>query len=142
MSTTKPGKKAPVGRPSKYTPDMLPKIIELMKEGASLVEVAVELDIDQDTLQDWKNPESPRYNEAFSVTIKKGLAHSKAWWERKGRKNLENRDFRDALWYMNMKNRFGWRDKHEEVDKPPANPIVFVNEVPNNQPVPDVNKDS
>ena len=119
-----------IGRPSKYRLEMLPQILALMREGASLVEVAAELDIDDETIQDWKNPESPRYKESFSVTIKKGLRLSEAWWQTKGRKNLENREFRDALWYMNMKNRFGWRDKHEEIDKLPLNPVVFLNEVP------------
>ena len=133
--------KYPMGRPTKYTPAMLPKVINLMKEGGSLVEVAAEIGVNQDTMHDWRNPESPRFNKEFSETIKQGLALSAAWWERQGRKNLQNRDFRDALWYMNMKNRFSWRDK-QELDILPTNPLKFVNEVPNNQPVPDVNKDS
>jgi transposase-like protein len=143
MSTTKtkvPGSR--VGRPSKYSPDMLPKIAELMGEGAALVEVAVELGISEDTLYEWRKPESPHYNKAFSEAIKKGVEASRAWWVRKGRTNLENREFQYVGWYMNMKNRFGWRDKHEEIDKPPMNPVVFVNEVPNNQQVPDLNKDA
>lgn len=106
-STTK------LGRPTKYREEMLPIIIELMSVGASLLEVAGALDIDDETIQDWKDPNSPRYNEAFSVTIKKGINLSEIWWQRKGRTSLENKDFSYVGWYMNMKNRFGWKDKQE-----------------------------
>lgn len=101
------------GRPSKYKPEMLPKIIKLMSEGASLLEVCAEIDIDTETKRDWCDLKSPRYNKEFSDTIKKGEALSAVWWEKKGRHNLENKDFSYTGWYMQMKNRFGWADKQE-----------------------------
>lgn len=106
MSTKKTRKTT--GRPSKYKPEMCDQVIELMKEGASLVEVAAELGICKDTVHEWK-----KTNDEFSDSIKRGVQLSAAWWERKGRTSLENRDFSATLWYMNMKNRFGWKDKQE-----------------------------
>ena len=106
-------KKTSTGRPTKYKKEMLPKIIDLMKEGASKAEVCAEIGISQETMAQWCNPNGNYYIQSFSETIKKGLQLSKAWWEKSGRINLMNRDFSYTGWYMNMKNRFGWRDKTE-----------------------------
>ncbi len=98
------------GRPTKYKPEMCQVVIDMMKEGASKTEVAAELDIVWDTLARWQVEIAE-----FSEAIKKGEKLSEAWWLRKGRVNLENKDFSPTLWYMNMKNRHGWSDKQETV---------------------------
>jgi hypothetical protein len=105
----------PAGRPTKYdTSWMLDKITEVMAEGASKAEVCAELDISFETLNQWKkDPEKFEFSEA----LKKGELLSQMWWERKGRKNLENKDFNYTGWYMNMKNRFNWADKHEHTGR-------------------------
>jgi len=121
----KPEKK-PFGRPTKYKPEFCDKVIELMAEGASKTEVIAELDISWDTLIDWTNPESERYEKDFSESIKKGSMLSQSWWEKNGRVNLKDREFNYTGWYMNMKNRFRkspeyWADqiKHDlDVDVP------------------------
>lgn len=107
-----------VGRPTSYDSGvMLPKIEPLMREGASLVELVVELGISRETLNQWMDPDGKYFKPEFSDTVKSGIALSAAWWERKGRKNLENKEFSYVGWYMNMKNRFGWKDRIEsEVD--------------------------
>lgn len=97
-----------MGRPTKYKPEMCETVIELMKEGASQQEVLAALDISNDTFYRWKSE-----NQEFSETIKRGIQLSQAWWERKGRISLDDRQFNSTLWYMNMKNRFKWADKQE-----------------------------
>lgn len=115
------------GRPTKYKPEMLPKIIELMKDGASIVEVCAELDISQETFAQWRNPESRYYIKEFSETVKKGLALSKAWWTKQGRINLMNREFNYTGWYMNMKNRFKWTDRQEVSNHISADGAIKIN---------------
>ncbi len=96
------------GRPTKFTDDMPDRAIALMSEGASLYEVAADLGIHYDTLNEWR-----KSNPVFSEAIKAGEARSRAWWERNGRLSLKDKDFSYTGWYMNMKNRFGWADKQE-----------------------------
>ena len=36
------------------------------------------------------------------------------WWEKEGKDGMwSGKQFNPAVWYMNMKNRHGWRDKLE-----------------------------
>ena len=108
------------GRPKKTTKDFIKikrygkslswqeGILVEMSEGASLVEIEALLGISRDTRLRLQKEDLE-----FSDTIKKGVKLSRAWWMRAGRKNLENKDFSYVGWYMNMKNRFGWKDKNE-----------------------------
>lgn len=102
----------PGGRPQKNLKDLprswKTKVLDLMMSGGSQVEVRAALDISNDLYYRLLKDESE-----FSETIKKGLLLSEAWWERQGRENLANKNFSPVLWYMNMKNRFGWKDKQE-----------------------------
>jgi len=95
------------------TQEMYDIIAREFKEGASIEEVAYELNIATSTLYDWMDPESPRFKPKFSEAIKNGVEFSQGWWKREGRKNLKDSDFSYTGWYMNMKNRFGWADKQE-----------------------------
>lgn len=110
-TTTKPKPKHAGGRPSKYKPSMCKVVVDLMSEGASKCEVCAELDVCVDTIAEWCDEKGRYFKPEFSLAVKKGLKLSQAWWERSGRKNLENKDFSYTGWYMNMKNRFGWTDK-------------------------------
>lgn len=97
-----------MARPTKYDPAMCEQAVDLMREGASITEVAADLGIAKSTLYEWREsiPE-------FSDAIKAGEDLSAAWWEREGRTALRDKEFSYTGWYMNMKNRFGWKDKQE-----------------------------
>lgn len=83
-------------------------ILELSSEGASIVELSVELGISRDTFYALSEREP-----IFFDTVKKCKELCEAWWVRNGRTNLNNKDFNYTGWYMNMKNRFNWSDKKE-----------------------------
>lgn len=102
-----------VGRPL-ITLNDLPEnweseIVDLAKKGGSIVEIAVLLGISRDTFYALSERD-----EIFSDTVKKCKQLSEAWWLKKGRTELDNKDFSFTGWYMNMKNRFGWADKVEQ----------------------------
>ncbi|MHA2065140.1 MAG: hypothetical protein ACXABY_12255, partial [Candidatus Thorarchaeota archaeon] len=87
-------------------------IIGEMSQGASLLEIKELLNVSESLFYRLMEED-----EHFSSTIKRGKRASHAWWLRNGRTQLFNKDFSPTLWYMNMKNRFGWVDKQEQTVK-------------------------
>ena len=108
-----------MGRPTKYKSEYCEKVVELMSKGMSKNEVAANLGVDQVTLYNWADKHIP-----FFKAIKRGEQLSLAWWESEGRRSLREKEFNHVLWYMNMKNRHGWRDK-QEVTGANGDPIVI-----------------
>jgi hypothetical protein len=103
-------------------------ILDLYQEGGSNVEVKALIyshlgSFSEDLWSRWL-AEEPE----FSKTIKKGQQLANAWWERSGRKSLHDKDFSYTGWYMNMKNRYGWRDK-QEIDQHHTGEVKIV-EIP------------
>ena len=98
------------GRPTKYTDEMPDRVVDMMADGASITEVAAALGVSKETVYQWeKDPSKPDFSDA----LKRGRELSEAWWTSQGRTQLWEKNFNHVLWYMNMKNRFGWRDKQE-----------------------------
>lgn len=110
--TNEPKKKGR-GRPKKTLKDLpadWKAIIEReAKEGAGITEIRCAIGVFGDEAHKRLLKEEPEY----SAAIKRGLQISENWWLKEGRGNLKNTKFSATLWYMNMKNRFGWKDRHE-----------------------------
>lgn len=115
-----------VGRPRATLPEDYEKImLDLAEQGASIVELSVALRINRDTFY-----EISKRDKAFSDIVKRCKELSEAWWEKSGRTNLMNKDFSYVGWYMNMKNRFGWRDKSEQdIKVQEVKPIMEIEDV-------------
>ena len=118
-----------IGRPSEYKQEFNQIALDLMEQGASIVEVCAEIGIDRVTLYDWINIESDRYKPEFSNTIKLGKQRCQAWWEKKGRDYLieesemnvhtgtsKSKRLNTTAWIFNMKNRFkdDWSDTQKQ----------------------------
>ena len=116
------------GRPKKTVAATLKKgwqddIINLYKIGASNIEIKAYIwettgSFSCDLWERWNKEEKE-----FSEIVKAGKMISNAWWEKNGRENIQNKGFNYTGWYMNMKNRFGWKDRQDITsnDKPVDN---------------------
>lgn len=100
-------------------------LLELYAQGGSNVEA-------QALIIDWRGSCSNdlwarwlKEEPEFSETIKKGKVLCEAWWVKNGRSNLTNKEFNYTGFYMQMKNRFGWRDKIETDNKHDHGGVTF-----------------
>jgi len=111
---------ADIGRPSKYDPAFCEKVVECGRQGMGRAEIASELDITRNTLAAWES-EHPEF---LSATTR-ASEHSAAWWARKGRLGIDDRNFNANAYSLQVRNRFPgeWRDKqqveHSGVDGKP-----------------------
>ncbi len=87
-----------------------------MSDGGSIEGFAGKLSRSKQTIYDWFKAH-PEFEEAREIALSKARLYfdelcRNGMWISKDGPNLNT-----TLWYMNMKNRFGWRDKIEaEVD--------------------------
>ena len=102
------------------------EVLDLYKNGAADIEVKAFIyeirgSFSNDLWDRWLVDEPQ-----FSETIKTGKMISEAWWVKNGRSNLNNNAFSYTGWYMNMKNRFGWKDKSEVDQTLKLEPINMI----------------
>lgn len=81
---------------------------EQYEKGASDVEVRAVLRM---TNGMWDSLYNDAVDGSFKEVVDFGRMLSKAWWQTQARSNLQNRQFNANLWFMVMKNQFGWSDK-------------------------------
>lgn len=105
------------------------EVLGLYEQGASDVEIKALVygwrkSFSNDLWERWLKEEPE-----FSETIKVGKMLAEAWWSKSGRSSLKDREFNYTGWYMNMKNRYGWRDK-QEIDNTIHGDVQFINQMP------------
>lgn len=109
------------GRPSKYDPSFCDRVRELGRQGASLAEMALDLEIAYSTFDLWKNSK-----EDFSEAVKDAERLSQGWWEKQGRIATFGavEGFNATSYIFQMKNRFrkDWNDK-QLIGSDPENPL-------------------
>lgn len=90
-----------MGRPSEYRPEYCERVIELGRQGKSVVQMACDLDVVKQTLHNW-TAEHPDFLDAF--TRAKQL--SQDWWETRAQEGLVTPGFNASLWSRSMAARF------------------------------------
>lgn len=121
----------PAGRPSSYKPEYCEAVIEMGKQGFSVVEMAAEIGVGRTTLErDWTSD-----NPEFSQALTHARECSQAWWERQGRANLliaqGGGTFQASVWSRSMAARFphDWREKNETAHTGPNGGPILTKDV-------------
>lgn len=89
------------GRPSDYRPEYCEQVIQLGRAGKSKAQIAAELDVCRNTLDNWAgtHPE-------FLNALTRARDFAQAWWEDKAQTGLEQSGFNASLWSRSMAARF------------------------------------
>lgn len=97
-----------MARPSKYDPAYCERVIEMGRQGYSVVEMADELEVCRATLEANWTAEHPEFLEAFT----RATQAAQAWWERTGRTGMLGKDIDGGIWSRSMAARFprDWRE--------------------------------
>jgi hypothetical protein len=121
MSSGATEKAGPGGRPTLYDPAYCERVIEMGKQGKSLVQIAVSLGVVRQTVRNWGD-EHPE----FLAALTRAREESQAWWEGMGQEGLVMQGFNASLWGKNVSCRFpdDWTDKtKQELSGPDGGPI-------------------
>ncbi|XQA74607.1 helix-turn-helix domain-containing protein [Xanthomonas sacchari] len=91
----------PGGRPSDYSPEYCQTVIDLGKQGKSVVQMACALDVAKSTLYVWAE-NHPEFSDAFT----RAKQWAQDWWETQGQCGLTADKFNASLWSRSMAARF------------------------------------
>lgn len=98
----------PAGRPSSYKPEYCEAVVEMGKQGFSVVEMATEIGVARSTLEEaW-----PSAHPEFSEALTHARECSQTWWERTGRVGMIENTINASIWSRSMAARFprDWRE--------------------------------
>ena len=98
---------AKIGRPTDYRPEYCERVVEMGKEGLSMVQMASRLDQARSTLIQW-GEERPE----FSTALARARSEAQRWWEDTGQKALGADKFQSSVWKTSMMARF--REEYTE----------------------------
>jgi len=117
------------GRPTKYKKKFCEIVLNLMKQGESVVACCAELNISRETFYKWVK----EYPE-FSDTYKRGMIYAETWWENIGKNGVLCLEIADnkgnvgrvhpGMYAFFMKNRFHWTDRVEQIVTADVNATV------------------
>jgi hypothetical protein len=106
-----------MARPTKYTPDMPERLLEMASRGLIVQECCAELGISETAYARWCNPEFNQYQPEFAEAAEMAAALRAAYYMRIGRDNMvahnEGPKLNTGAWVFSMKNIAGWKDKTE-----------------------------
>ncbi len=117
-----------MGRPSSYAPAYCERVIELGKEGKSVVEMACDIGVARATLETNWPAEHPEFLEAFV----RAREEAQAWWENTGRVGMLTKGIDAAIYSRSMSARFpkDWREvKGTELTGKDGGPVEMLREV-------------
>lgn len=100
-----------MARPTKYRAEFADRAIELMRNGASLCEIAADLGISFETLNTWRKDGKHKH---FAHALDLGDDLARAWWEklRPGWRPRHSCHTDSGMDFF-MKNCYNWTDKRE-----------------------------
>ena len=106
----------PIGRPTKYKPEYCDLLVSHMTEGFSFESFAAVVDTCKQTIYSWTK-QFPEFLDAKNRSFAKCQLH----WEKAGMEGMfmggKDNPFNATVWVFNMKNRFGWRENPESIDR-------------------------
>lgn len=115
---------ARIGRPSLYKRKYCKIAHDFLSKGYSKEALAGELGISRQCLYEWL----AKYDD-FGDTVRIAEAKAQFVWEDLGLRAAQGqvKQFNTSVWMFVMKNRFGWRDKHDlTTDNDPVMNIQVV----------------
>ncbi len=89
------------GRPTDYRPEYCDLVIELGKQGKSVVQMACAIGVSRQSLYEWASVHS-----AFSDAFTLARQWAQDWWETQGQQGMTADRFNAAVWSRSMAARF------------------------------------